>query len=154
MRIILDRTDLSKSFSSMVDPDLRAQTRLDASTEHRDLRRTLEGARVPIIEECAMGEQGCSYYVVKAERVGGADVDLFGVCFTNAAGRAGLIERGLLAPTEKPHAVLGKARAEAADRNSTTVRRQFAAFMQSSPDETDVAALPVTKLIGRPSLMQ
>lgn len=154
MRIILDRIDLSNSFSSMVDPNLRAQSALEGSSEHRDLRRTLEGARVPIIEQCAMGEQGCSYYVVKAERVGGADVDLFGVCFTNAAGRAGLIESGLLAPTERPHAVLGQARADAADRNTTTVRRQFAAFMQSSPDEADVTALPVTKLISRPGMMQ
>lgn len=154
MRIILDRTDLSKSFSSMVDPDLRAQTCLEASDGNRDLRRTLEGARVPIIEQCEMGEQGCSYYVVKAERVGGANVDLFGVCFTNAAGRADLIESGLLAPTEKPHAVLGKARADAADRNSTSARRQFAAFMQSSPDESDVTALPVTRLITRPGMMQ
>ena len=154
MRIILDRIDLSNSFSSMVDPDLRAKSCLEGSHEHRDLRRTLEGARVPIIEQCAIGERDCNYYVVRAERVGGANVDLFGVCFTNAAGRAGLIERGLLAPTEKAHAVLGKARAEAADRNSTMVRRQVAAFMQSSPDEADIATLPVTKLIARPSLGQ
>lgn len=141
MKIILDPTSLKHSFAGLAGE----RECLDANGRE-DLRRTLEGARVPIVEDCAPGEQDGSFYVTKIERAGA--VDLFGVCFTNAAGRARLIEDGLLAPTERGHMRLGEARAVAADRNSTTARRQFMAHMQGAPETLAADALALTRLIG------
>ncbi len=143
MKIIIDPTDLKRSFTGLAG----GQDCFDAASR-QDLRRTLEGARVPIVEDCAIGQHG-SFYVTKVERIeGGIDVDLFGVCFTNAAGRARLIEGGFLAPTERPHALLGDARADAADRNSTTARRQFVAHMQVNAGAITGGDIPLKRLIG------
>lgn len=142
MKIILDPIDLRHSFAGLAG----GQDRLDAAGRD-ELRRTLDGSRVPIVEHCAPGARDCHFYVTKVERVGDSTgIDLFGVCFTNAAGRADLVRDGLLSATEPPHTLLGDARAEAADRNSTGARRQFATHMQSHAETGD---LHLRRLIGQ-----
>jgi hypothetical protein len=149
VKVIIDRTGLNEAFSRMVDPDLRTRDCLRDDTAHTALRRTLEGDRVPILEHCLNTRTDARFAVIRAQRVEGADIDLYGVCFADEAGRADLIARGLMNEDDATFALLGSARFAAAEHNSTVARRQLTGYLQSVDADESFPALPVTNLLAQ-----
>lgn len=132
MSVIIDRTGLNETFGRMVDPALRQRECLHAAPAHDDLRRTLDGARVPIHELRTHPMSQGGFTVMRLERIAGTDIDVYGVCVTDEDSRADLKSRGLIDDSTPTFALLGEARAAAADRNSTSVRRAFGQHLQTN----------------------
>jgi hypothetical protein len=154
--VIIDRTGLNDTFSRMVDPALRQRDGLLDDPVHETLRRTLAGDRVPIAERRAhpLNREG-GFTVMRLERIAGTDIDLYGVCFTDRQSRAELQQRLLIDADSITYDLLGDARADAADRNSTAVRRTFGQYLQHAATNTaPLASLAVTDLLAAPAQKQ
>lgn len=126
MKVIIDHSRLNEAFSRMVDPALRSHDIQD----HEDaalLRKTLAGDRVPVLEHCLESRDDARFVVLRAEHIEGTNLDLYGVCLCDEAGKADLARRGLIAEDDKSFALLGPARFAAAEQNTTQVRRAFTA---------------------------
>lgn len=152
MKVIFDRTGLNESFSRMVDPTLTTRDRLAADAGAQDgLKQILSGDRVGVSTHCPGDDRDLGFSVIRAQTITGTGVDIYGVCHTNAAGRADLVARGLLAPGAVVHDLLGAARTDAAERNSTESRRALKAWLQVSTAEESQTGLQLADTMPRDS---
>ena len=125
MSVIIDRTGLNESFARMAAVDLR----LRADSDLGVLRRTLTGDTVPILDQRLNGSGDGVFAVVRAGRIPGTGIDLYGVCLTDKAGQTALVAEGLMDASAATHDLLGEARAEAIRLNTTVARRQYGAHL-------------------------